>query len=777
MTRCAGLGLGLILAPASGGAAVVCLRGSSGSVRCFCPVPDCGQGDVSRATGWTSHTAMRPHLNDHCAGTLRGAVPPEYLAAHHLDACSVCGLLVDRRFNGAHPRCRPTQRGCVRRTSHDGADPSLPSLDEITSTFVPTLRHVPHAARASWAQCLARAVSSAASLNTVAAWQQLLMLPKPVLGTPSRGGRRHRTQAAQATKRRCQRWLDGERGELWSSTVPAALPRLVSLLLRLVCCLLAAKGELSRACAALVEPTPLPPSAETFTQLQDKHPRAALPDPALLGPPRPAAVPEFEAQAAARAVRGFKRASAPGPTGLRPDHLREALQTAHADEVAAHLALLSHTLARDEAPSPVAPFLAGASLHALPKTAGGVRPIAVGEVLRRLVGKLLCEAVREEARECLWPLQVGVGVKAGGEAAVHTTRQWAWRHASSPDRALVKVSTPSAGLPSLPRPGNMCLPLRVGLTTATARPPTSASGTAFCLPLSPLLFALALQPALLCFSYLDDVVIAGPAHHVARAMRDLVAEARRAGLLLEPSKCQLILSPDAAPNVDMLLFPSGLPVVATRCFELLGAPIGPDAFCQHYSSQTVDKATACLDAVAAVPDPQTALLLLRHCVSYTKLTYSMRVTPPAMHAQALQAFDDRVRACLEQLGGLPLTIAAWEQACLGVALGGLGLRSAAHHAPAAFLASASATATHCQGLDPQYVLAWPVLTDATSRYNLAVPAHDQFSQPCTQQHLSVWTRLGFPRCWMPRVSLLEPTSASFNRLARGLGSMPGRARR
>ena len=61
------------------------------------------------------------------------------------------------------------------------------------------------------------------------------------------------------------------------------------------CCLLAAEGELSRACAALVEPTPLPPSAETFTQLQDKHPQAALPDPALLGPPHPAAVPEFEA--------------------------------------------------------------------------------------------------------------------------------------------------------------------------------------------------------------------------------------------------------------------------------------------------------------------------------------------------------------------------------------------------------------------------------------------------------------------------------------------------
>ena len=63
----------------------------------------------------------------------------------------------------------------------------------------------------------------------------------------------------------------------------------------------------------------------------------------------------------------------------------------------------------DEAPATLAPHLAGATLHALPKKQGGVRPIAVGEVLRRLVGKLLCQAVREESRAYLWPLQVGVG--------------------------------------------------------------------------------------------------------------------------------------------------------------------------------------------------------------------------------------------------------------------------------------------------------------------------------------------------------------------------------
>ena len=60
----------------------------------------------------------------------------------------------------------------------------------------------------------------------------------------------------------------------------------------------------------------------------------------------------------------------------------------------------------------VAPVLAGASLVALPKPDGGVRPIAIGEVLRRLM--------HEDARAHFWPAQTGVAVKAGAEAAVHT---------------------------------------------------------------------------------------------------------------------------------------------------------------------------------------------------------------------------------------------------------------------------------------------------------------------------------------------------------------------
>ena len=54
------------------------------------------------------------------------------------------------------------------------------------------------------------------------------------------------------------------------------------------------------------------------------------------------------------------------------------------------------------------------------KKSGGLRPIAVGEVLRRLTSKCLSHAVLDDALQSLVPLQVGVGVRGGCEAIVHS---------------------------------------------------------------------------------------------------------------------------------------------------------------------------------------------------------------------------------------------------------------------------------------------------------------------------------------------------------------------
>eukprot|EP00666_Eupelagonemidae_sp_cell4sb_P002635 gene2635-biopygen4211 len=116
--------------------------------------------------------------------------------------------------------------------------------------------------------------------------------------------------------------------------------------------------------------------------------------------------------------------------------------------------------------------------------------------------------------------------------------------------------------------------------------------------------------------------------------------------------------------------------------------------------------SARFDAIAEFPDPQIALLLLRHCASYGKVVHSMRVTPHDFHEDALGEFDARVRECFEGFTGLHPDDEQWRQATLGTRFAGLGLRSAADHAAAAFLASRSASHSLCRDIDPAFV--WDV---------------------------------------------------------------------
>ena len=103
-------------------------------------------------------------------------------------------------------------------------------------------------------------------------------------------------------------------------------------------------------------------------------------------------------------------------------HLKEALLCPSPDCAAHATRALSNVvrlLSNGCAPPEVAPHLCGATLLACQKKGGGLRPIAVGEVLRRLTFKCLSCSVREQAIQTLAPLQVGVGVKGGCEAIVH----------------------------------------------------------------------------------------------------------------------------------------------------------------------------------------------------------------------------------------------------------------------------------------------------------------------------------------------------------------------
>ena len=85
-----------------------------------------------------------------------------------------------------------------------------------------------------------------------------------------------------------------------------------------------------------------------------------------------------------------------------------------------------------KAPLSIARFIAGARLIAQKKIKEGcpydVRPIAVGEILRRLAGKCVCAVLKEKAADFFHPLQYGVACQAGAEKIMHRVRNCIEEH-------------------------------------------------------------------------------------------------------------------------------------------------------------------------------------------------------------------------------------------------------------------------------------------------------------------------------------------------------------
>ena len=86
-------------------------------------------------------------------------------------------------------------------------------------------------------------------------------------------------------------------------------------------------------------------------------------------------------------------------------------------------------------------YLAGGNLTALkknkPNSPPDIRPIVVGETLRRLTGKCLCALVKEKASEFFQPLQLGVACASGAEKIIHRLRRCVEDHWSDNDNEIL----------------------------------------------------------------------------------------------------------------------------------------------------------------------------------------------------------------------------------------------------------------------------------------------------------------------------------------------------
>ena len=110
------------------------------------------------------------------------------------------------------------------------------------------------------------------------------------------------------------------------------------------------------------------------------------------------------------ALRTAKRGSAAGLSGASVEHYRMLLEDEEALDLLAHAAYL---LANADAPADVLRALALSRLTALSKPGGGVRGIATGDTLCRLVSRTLARRYAETFDRATRPLQFALQAGAG----------------------------------------------------------------------------------------------------------------------------------------------------------------------------------------------------------------------------------------------------------------------------------------------------------------------------------------------------------------------------
>ena len=130
----------------------------------------------------------------------------------------------------------------------------------------------------------------------------------------------------------------------------------------------------------------------------------------------------------------------PCADGLRAQHLKDMVSASgwkDGEDLLQALTSFVNLTLKGKTPPSVCPTFFGASLIALNKKGGGIRPIVVGHSLRRLAAKCAGNQVIQSMSTYLAPLQLGYGTPHGVECTTHAARLFL--HSMHVDHILLKL--------------------------------------------------------------------------------------------------------------------------------------------------------------------------------------------------------------------------------------------------------------------------------------------------------------------------------------------------
>ena len=164
----------------------------------------------------------------------------------------------------------------------------------------------------------------------------------------------------------------------------------------------------------------------TAAVLRSKHPSRAAPDSQSPTPNSDSSIALHESDILS-AIKAFLariswwtwRPSSPTFKNLTSESAGDA-----GHRLVTRLTEFANMCLKGNVPVDIQPVFCGASLCALAKKDGGIRLIAVGSTLRRLISRAACKKVSKKMATEFSPIQLGFGIARASESVAHATRSY-----------------------------------------------------------------------------------------------------------------------------------------------------------------------------------------------------------------------------------------------------------------------------------------------------------------------------------------------------------------
>ncbi|CAB4008017.1 Hypothetical predicted protein [Paramuricea clavata] len=403
----------------------------------------------------------------------------------------------------------------------------------------------------------------------------------------------------------------------------------------------------------------LPLSEEVLRNLQEKHPAPAdiQPSSLLHGPiidlrNISIAVDEQTILTAAKTLKG-----AAGPSGLDANQYIRMLcsKQFHREGkcLREQIALFAVKIATESLdPFCLEAYVAN-RLIPLDKSPG-IRPIGIGEIMRRLVGKALTKEFKQDFKEATGPIQVCAGHEAGAEAAIHAMQQ-VWEEKNTEGILLIDASNAFNSLNRQVALHNILLlcPRPAISIINTYRNPArlfivgggelrSQEGTTQGEPLAMPFYAISVM-VLISFLhdaydmvkqvwFADNSTAAGKLRALLAFFEMLISEGVKYGYHVNSGKSWLVIKNPCDIERATELFKSHDIKITSDGHRLLGAVIGSTCFREEYVNSKVSTWCTELENLCSIAKSQPHAAYAAFVQGYKhKFTFYIRTIPNVAH--------------------------------------------------------------------------------------------------------------------------------------------------